>query len=239
VDVVDKWLNLLEGYFFVHNFFDRENITFALLKVVPHVKDWWETFCEKKEIEGSTLFAIAPTWGSFRDAIKEQYYLLEVMTTCIQYGPHCGRKETKQCQSSPMSSIPCAPSWVSNIMSDIWCSSTTTVCIDTSRQKWNFWTSHPWVRSIDMSSKSSRSLNKRCNSLGLRTPHSRSRARAAPTHRTKNRKNMGNLRTTSPSRKQRRTMERQRRMSGSGATSIRAPRITLLIVSQINHLWLR
>jgi hypothetical protein len=34
-------LNLLEGYSFVHNFCDRENITFALLKVVPHVKDWW------------------------------------------------------------------------------------------------------------------------------------------------------------------------------------------------------
>jgi hypothetical protein len=34
-DVVDKWLNLLEGYFYVHNFSNRENITFALLKVVP------------------------------------------------------------------------------------------------------------------------------------------------------------------------------------------------------------
>ena len=44
VDVVDKWLNLQEGYFSVHNFSNRENITFALLKVVPHVKDWWETF---------------------------------------------------------------------------------------------------------------------------------------------------------------------------------------------------
>ena len=27
-DFVDKWLNLLEGYFLVHNFFKRENITF-------------------------------------------------------------------------------------------------------------------------------------------------------------------------------------------------------------------
>jgi hypothetical protein len=42
-NVVDKWLNMLEGYFSVHNFYDRENITFALLKVVPHVKDWWDT----------------------------------------------------------------------------------------------------------------------------------------------------------------------------------------------------
>jgi hypothetical protein len=74
VDVIDKWLNLTEGYFSVHNFFDRENITFVLLKVVPHVKYWWETFCEQKEIEGSTLFVDASTWSSFRDVIKEQYY---------------------------------------------------------------------------------------------------------------------------------------------------------------------
>jgi hypothetical protein len=44
-DDVDKWLNLLEGYFSVHNFSNREKITFLLLKVIPHVKDWWETFC--------------------------------------------------------------------------------------------------------------------------------------------------------------------------------------------------
>jgi hypothetical protein len=68
---IDKWLNLIGGYFSVHNFSDRENITFSLLKVIPHVKDWWETFCEKNEIEGSTLFAVAPTWGSFRNVIKE------------------------------------------------------------------------------------------------------------------------------------------------------------------------
>jgi hypothetical protein len=66
-------VNLLEGYFFVHNFSNRENITFVLLKVVPHVKDWWDNFCEQKEIEGSTLFVVAPTWGSFMDVIKEQY----------------------------------------------------------------------------------------------------------------------------------------------------------------------
>jgi hypothetical protein len=39
-DVVDKWLNLLEGYFSFHNFSNRENITFALLKAIPHVKYW-------------------------------------------------------------------------------------------------------------------------------------------------------------------------------------------------------
>jgi hypothetical protein len=57
-DAVEKWLNLLEGYFSVHNFSNRENITFALLKAVPHVKDWWETFCEKKETEEPSLFTV-------------------------------------------------------------------------------------------------------------------------------------------------------------------------------------
>jgi hypothetical protein len=51
IDVVDKWLNLLEGYFSIHNFSNREKIPFALLKAIPHVKDWWESFYEKKETD--------------------------------------------------------------------------------------------------------------------------------------------------------------------------------------------
>jgi hypothetical protein len=74
VDVLDNWLNLLEGYFFFHNFSNREKITFVLLKVVPHVKDWWETFYEQKETEEPSLFIVTTTYESFRDAIKEQYY---------------------------------------------------------------------------------------------------------------------------------------------------------------------
>jgi hypothetical protein len=67
-------LNLLEGYFSVHKFLNREKITFALLKALPYVKDWWETFCEQKETEETSLFSVTTTWESFRDAIKEQYY---------------------------------------------------------------------------------------------------------------------------------------------------------------------
>jgi hypothetical protein len=73
-DVVDKWLNILEGNFSVHNFSNRDKITFALLKAIPHVKDWWETFYEKKETEEPSLFMVMTTWESFRDSIKEQYY---------------------------------------------------------------------------------------------------------------------------------------------------------------------
>jgi hypothetical protein len=60
-DVVYKWLNLLEGCFSMHNFSNREKITFALLKVVPHVKYWWDTFCEKKEIVKPSLFIVTLT----------------------------------------------------------------------------------------------------------------------------------------------------------------------------------
>jgi hypothetical protein len=89
------------------------------------------------------------------------------------------------------------------------------LCIDTSRPKWNFWTSHPWAWPTNMPSKSSRSSNKRRDNLGLGTPHNKSQERVAPTHRTKDRANMDNIRTTSPSRKQRRTPKRQRKIPGS------------------------
>ena len=64
-DVIDRWLNLLEGYFSVHDFSDREKIIFALLKTAPHVKDWWETHCEKKDEKKTSLFSAVPTWNYF------------------------------------------------------------------------------------------------------------------------------------------------------------------------------
>jgi hypothetical protein len=150
------------------------------------------------------------------------------MTTCIPNGPHCGKKETKQFQSSQISSILCAPRWVSKIQSDIWCSSIMVLCIDTSRPKWNFWTSHPWAWPTDMPSKLSRSSNKRHDNLGLGTPHNKSQEGVTPTHRKKDREKMESIRKTTPSRKKIRTLERQRKILGSGATSIRSLGITLL-----------
>jgi hypothetical protein len=101
---------MLEGYFFVHNFSDIENITFFILKVIPHVKYWWETFCEKEETKESPLFSVAPTKCSFRDVIKEQYYHFGSHDNLYRDGPHCSRKGTKKCESLKTSSIYCAPS---------------------------------------------------------------------------------------------------------------------------------
>jgi hypothetical protein len=63
--------------------------------------------------------------------------------------------------------------------------------------------------------------------------------RASPTHRTKERERMENLRKTSLIHKQIRTMGRQRKTLGSGASSIRALGITPLNVTKIIHWWMR
>jgi hypothetical protein len=59
-EALDKWLNPLEGYFSVHNFFDREKITFTLLKSLPHVKHWWETYWKQSSTEESRIYGVEP-----------------------------------------------------------------------------------------------------------------------------------------------------------------------------------
>jgi hypothetical protein len=112
-----------------------------------------------------------PPGNPSRMLLRKNTTLLEVMTICIPNRPHYGKKDTKQCHSSQISSIPCAPRWVSNIQSEISCSSIMVLCIDTSRPKYNLWTSHPWAWPTNMLSKLSRSSNKRRDNLGLGTPH--------------------------------------------------------------------
>lgn len=41
-------------------FSNWENITLALLKVAPHVKGWWETYCEKNDEKESSIFQLHP-----------------------------------------------------------------------------------------------------------------------------------------------------------------------------------
>ena len=45
-DTVDRWLNLLEGYFSINDFSSREKFTFSLLKAIAHIKDLWEAYFE-------------------------------------------------------------------------------------------------------------------------------------------------------------------------------------------------
>jgi hypothetical protein len=73
-EALEKWLTLLEDYFTVHNFSDKENITFVFLKALPHVKNWWETYCEQSSTKESGIYGVDPTWYFFVDVVKEQYY---------------------------------------------------------------------------------------------------------------------------------------------------------------------
>jgi hypothetical protein len=70
-NALEKFLNLLEGYFSVQNFSKRKNITFTLLKALPHVKHWWETYWEKNYTEESRIYGVEPTWDFFFYAVKK------------------------------------------------------------------------------------------------------------------------------------------------------------------------
>jgi hypothetical protein len=109
--------------FFVHSFSDREKITFSLLKVAPHVKDWWETYCEKRE-RNPLYFIVTPSWNSFQDVVKEQYYPVGSYEDKYIQWTTLHNKGTKMCMSSQIFFILYTQSWVSKTLSDIWCSST-------------------------------------------------------------------------------------------------------------------
>ena len=72
---------MLEGYFSVHNFFDKENITFALLKALPHVKHWWETYWEKISTEKSEIYGPSPLGMFFWMLSRNNISLLATMMT--------------------------------------------------------------------------------------------------------------------------------------------------------------
>ena len=47
VDALEKWLNLLEGYYSVQKISHSGKITSVLLKSLPHVRAWWEGYWER------------------------------------------------------------------------------------------------------------------------------------------------------------------------------------------------
>jgi hypothetical protein len=80
-DALEKWLNLLEGYFFVHNFSEREKISRVLLKPLPCVKQWWETYWEKNSTEDSGIFGAEPLGIFLWMRLRSNITLWETMMT--------------------------------------------------------------------------------------------------------------------------------------------------------------
>jgi hypothetical protein len=73
-DALEKWLHLLEGYYSIQNNFESKNITFALLKSLPHVRVWWEGYWERYTVDESMPLGREPTWVAFVDSLKEELY---------------------------------------------------------------------------------------------------------------------------------------------------------------------
>jgi hypothetical protein len=71
---LEKWLNLLEGYYSVQKFSNSEKITSVLLKSIPHVRAWWEGYWERYSVDESTQFRRETTWATFVDSLKEDLY---------------------------------------------------------------------------------------------------------------------------------------------------------------------
>jgi hypothetical protein len=67
-------LNFLEGYYSIQKISNCLNITFALLKALPHVGAWWEGYWDRYTADESMPFRREPTWETFVDALKEEFY---------------------------------------------------------------------------------------------------------------------------------------------------------------------
>jgi hypothetical protein len=65
---------LLEDYYSIQTFADNENIIFSLLKSLPHVISWWESYWDRYTTNKSTLFGREPTWETFVDSLKEEFH---------------------------------------------------------------------------------------------------------------------------------------------------------------------
>jgi hypothetical protein len=120
-DTLEKWLSLLEGYFSVQNFSNSEKITFTLLKDLPHVRYWWETYCEKHVGDESAIFGPEPTWVDFVDALKEKYYPVGNYDDQYMRWTTLFRRETRRC-ARVHQHIPYLvhKAWVLKTLSDTW-----------------------------------------------------------------------------------------------------------------------
>jgi hypothetical protein len=81
VDALEKWLSLLKGYFSVQIFSNNEKITFALLKAIPHVIYWWETYCKQHVEDEFAILGQDPLGRLLLMPSRNNITMLETMTT--------------------------------------------------------------------------------------------------------------------------------------------------------------
>jgi hypothetical protein len=106
--------------FLCSQFFDREKITFTLLKALPHVKHWWETYWEKSSTEESGIYGVEPTWDFFVDVVKEQYYPVGNYEDQYMRWTTLRQERGQEVPEFTNTFHTFAPSWVSKTLNDIW-----------------------------------------------------------------------------------------------------------------------
>jgi hypothetical protein len=120
-DVVDRWLNLLEGYFSVHEFSDRENIIFALLKAAPMSRTGGKPTRSKRARENPLCSQPHPLGILSETPSRNNIIPWGDMRTNTYNGLLCSSKGTKMCMRLRICFIPYAQIWVSKIHRNIWC----------------------------------------------------------------------------------------------------------------------
>jgi hypothetical protein len=222
---------MLEGYFSVHNFSDRENITFTLLKALPHVKHWWETYWEKSSTEESGIYGVEPTWDFFVDAVKEQYYPVG------NYEDQYMRWTTLQQERGQ--EVPEFTNTFHTLRTKLGIKDSERHLVlkyhgalhRYIQTEMDFLDISSLVLLIDMLLKSSRNLSTRTNgSSGLQIHNNQSMIKTTLTN---------SLPKTSPSHRKRRVTERQRRTLENGVISTKSPGTTPMNVAQNSHWWPR
>ena len=64
-NTIDRWLNLIKAISWSMISLTKKILFLDSSKSQPHVKDWWETYCEKEDEGEPSLFSATPTWNSF------------------------------------------------------------------------------------------------------------------------------------------------------------------------------
>ena len=96
-DGIDGWLNLLEGYFSVHDFSDRERIIFTLLKVAPMSRTGGKP-TQSNMVRGNALCSRPHPLGIiFETPSRNNIIPWGAMRTNTYNGLRCGSKGTKIC----------------------------------------------------------------------------------------------------------------------------------------------
>jgi len=98
---------------------NRENISLRSLRLSPMSKIGGRLTVSKTPSRRFEYLGPSPLGTLLWIPLRKNITLLETMTTSTSYGIHCIIGGTKQCWSSQIYYMPCAPSWVSNTLSDI------------------------------------------------------------------------------------------------------------------------